>query len=150
MYGPSDRLVTCLAFSVDGSGLCGRLVTCLAFSVDGSLLATGSMDRTIKVWRLTDTSRIMYGLSGYEEPEAVEQTSVELGHGMEGFSIEDVAQWLTRLGMAQYQDAFQDNAIDGKELLALTASDLETHLGVGEWCGVNEEWVSGAGLIRSG
>ena len=36
-----------------------RFVTCCAFSGDGSHLATGSMDRTVKIWKLTDTSGIM-------------------------------------------------------------------------------------------
>ncbi|XP_076456029.1 LOW QUALITY PROTEIN: WD repeat, SAM and U-box domain-containing protein 1-like [Babylonia areolata] len=126
-----DPLKGVALFSIEACH--NRFVTCCAFSMDGSMLATGSMDRTVKIWKLTDTSRIMYGLSGYEEPEAQEEEGRSGGCGspMEGFSAEDVAQWLSNLGLVQYQEAFRTNAIDGKELLALTVSDLETHLGVG-------------------
>ena len=41
----------------------------------------------------------------------------------------DIAAWLHRLGLEQYEQAFRDNDIDAQVLLALTADDLIT-LGV--------------------
>ena len=41
----------------------------------------------------------------------------------------DVAQWLRKLGLAQYEEAFQNNAITPDVLLELTADDLK-ELGV--------------------
>lgn len=54
-----------VSVSVNSEGflvVCLRFVTCCVFSRDSALLATGSMDRTVKIWKLTDTSRIMGGL----------------------------------------------------------------------------------------
>ena len=50
--------------------------------------------------------------------------------------MDDVAQWLSTLGLGQYDSNFRQQAIDGTELLALTASDLEMSVGVCEW-----KWV---------
>ncbi|KAL8579829.1 hypothetical protein ACOMHN_048106 [Nucella lapillus] len=46
------------------------------------------------------------------------------------WTVEDVVQWLGRLGLSKYQDGFRDSAIDGTELLALNDSDLNAALGV--------------------
>ncbi|KAL8612934.1 hypothetical protein ACOMHN_001017 [Nucella lapillus] len=116
-------------FSIDACH--SRFVTCCAFSTDGAHLATGSMDRTVKIWRLTDTAQIMEGLKGYEDPEEEAEVAVlNVPNPVEGWSVEEVAQWLDTLGLGQYQQSFTDHAIDGKELLALASSDLETTLGV--------------------
>ena len=45
--------------------------------------------------------------------------------------MDDVCQWLSALGLPEHEEKFRDNAIDGKELLALTTADLEA-LGVGQ------------------
>lgn len=37
----------------------------------------------------------------------------------------DVAAWLHRLGLGKYEQAFRDNAVDGKVLASLTAEDLK-------------------------
>ncbi|XP_076437330.1 WD repeat, SAM and U-box domain-containing protein 1-like [Babylonia areolata] len=116
-------------FSIDACHT--RFVTCCAFSSDGRLLASGSMDHSVKIWKLTDTRTIMEGLKGYEEPEEeAEATILNLPNPVEGWTVEDVVQWLDTQGLGQYQQAFRENAIDGKELLALAPSDLETTLGV--------------------
>src|SRR4051812_25122949 len=44
--------------------------------------------------------------------------------------IMDVGRWLRSLGLAQYEDAFRNNAIDDSVLPSLTAEDLKD-LGVG-------------------
>jgi hypothetical protein len=41
----------------------------------------------------------------------------------------DVAQWLRGLGLAQYEEAFQKNAVDARVLPELTGDDLK-ELGV--------------------
>jgi hypothetical protein len=37
----------------------------------------------------------------------------------------DVAQWLRNLGLAQYEQAFRDNAVDADTLPRLTGDDLK-------------------------
>lgn len=117
-------------FTIDAHS---RFVTSCAFSVDGTLLATASNDRTAKIWKLTDTTKIMDGLQGYEEPEETQQpsTSAAALRPVEMWSVDQVAAWLGSLGLKQYQQSFQQHAIDGTELLALSSSDLEGTLGVG-------------------
>lgn len=102
-----------------------RILTCCAFSTDGCYLATGSMDKTVKIWKLTDTSRIMEGLSGYEEPEQNEGSPVDV-HPMAAWTVEDVVQWLGKLGLAQYGEVFQAQAIDGTELVGLASAHLKS------------------------
>jgi hypothetical protein len=46
------------------------------------------------------------------------------------WTCSDVGHWLERLGCPQFRDSFSSNLVDGKMLLTLTESDLETHLGV--------------------
>jgi hypothetical protein len=50
--------------------------------------------------------------------------------GSEAGVIMDVGGWLRSLGLAQYEDAFRDNAIDDSVLPNLTVDDLKD-LGVG-------------------
>uniref|UniRef100_A0A2C9LBD3 WD repeat, SAM and U-box domain-containing protein 1 n=1 Tax=Biomphalaria glabrata TaxID=6526 RepID=A0A2C9LBD3_BIOGL len=107
-------------------------VSFCAFSKDSKYLATASNDRTVKVWKLSDTSVIMANLSGYEEggitPGYPSNESSQIPN--EAWSIEEVCQWLSSLGLGVYEETFRKNAIDGKELNGLTAHDLETVLGV--------------------
>ncbi|KAK3740469.1 hypothetical protein RRG08_000456 [Elysia crispata] len=103
-------------------------VTSCAFSRDNQSLATSSNDKTVKVWKLSDTSKIMNNLSGYESGE--ETSEEKFSHAaMEMWTVDDVCQWLSALGLPEHEEKFRDNAIDGKELLALTTADLEA-LGV--------------------
>lgn len=106
-------------------------VTCCAFSHDNQYLATSSNDKTVKVWKLTDTSKIMNNLIGFESGEdtaVAEEGEISQG-AIKMWTVEDVCQWLSALGLEEHEEKFKQNAIDGKELLALTTSDLET-LGV--------------------
>ena len=72
------------------------------------------------------------GLAGYEEPEAERAPGLPVPHPMQGWKVEEVLQWLGTLGLDQYQESFRTNAIDGTELLTLTAADLERSLGICE------------------
>jgi hypothetical protein len=37
----------------------------------------------------------------------------------------DIADWLRRLGLERYEQAFRDDAVDGEVLAGLTAEDLK-------------------------
>src|SRR5467141_5316593 len=50
--------------------------------------------------------------------------------GRTGEGPMDIAEWLRGLGLAQYEPAFRENAIDDTVLPSLTAEDLKD-LGVG-------------------
>ncbi|RUS71943.1 hypothetical protein EGW08_020286 [Elysia chlorotica] len=120
-----------LCFSPNGQYIASCYVTSCAFSRDSQFLATSSNDKTVKVWKLSDTSNIMNNLSGYESGEDSKPTSEgRLSQAaLEMWTVEDVCQWLSALGLPEHEEKFRHNAIDGKELLALTTADLET-LGV--------------------
>ncbi|BFZ22696.1 hypothetical protein BsWGS_25735 [Bradybaena similaris] len=109
-------------------------VASCAFSVDSQCLATASNDCTVKIWQLTDTSQIMHNLNGYEEGEST-TSAPKIGGlsqvAMETWSVDDVCTWLIALGLAEYTANFRAHAIDGKELLTLTDSDLMSVLAVG-------------------
>lgn len=73
------------------------------------------------------------GLSGFEEPvKQTQQPSAPSFVSVEKWGVEDVCAWVTSLGLQQYQEVFRQQAIDGTELLALTAKDLEESMGIGE------------------
>ena len=74
---------------------------------------------------------ITEGLTGYEAPTQQEAVTVAEDRPVESWTVEEVAQWLDTLGLSRYQDSFTVNAIDGRELLALTSAQLEASLGVG-------------------
>ncbi|CAG5130899.1 unnamed protein product, partial [Candidula unifasciata] len=109
-------------------------VAACAFSADSRRLATASNDCTVKIWQLTDTSQIMQNLNGYEKGESTTVTPTIGGLSqvaIETWSVDDVCIWLNALGLAEYVEKFRTNAIDGKELLALTDGDLVSVLCVG-------------------
>jgi SAM domain (Sterile alpha motif) len=49
--------------------------------------------------------------------------STEVREGS-GEAVVDIAAWLRRLGLEQYEQAFRDNNIDAEVLPELTAEDL--------------------------
>ena len=75
------------------------------------------------------------GLSGYEQGEEV-SALVSGGFtqvAMESWSVEDVCHFLSSLQLSQHEEKFRENAIDGRELLALTGEDLKNSLDVCEY-----------------
>jgi WD40 repeat protein len=107
-------------------------VASCAFSCDSKFLATASNDCTVKIWQLNDTSQIMYNLNGYEEGEETTSSSNTCLYqcAIESWSVEDVCNWLISLDLGEHGDKFRTNAINGRELLALTSSDLKTVLDI--------------------
>ncbi|ESP02890.1 hypothetical protein LOTGIDRAFT_156843 [Lottia gigantea] len=116
-------------FTIEGHS---RYVTSCAFSRDGLMLASGSNDKTVMVWKLTNTTYIMNGLKGYEEPEASTSNiqSVTTDNDILSWSVDDVCDWISSLGLEDYKDMFKAQAIDGAELLALNTNDLQSALGI--------------------
>ncbi|XP_058484847.1 WD repeat, SAM and U-box domain-containing protein 1-like isoform X1 [Solea solea] len=108
-----------------------RYVTACAFSPTSPLFATGSMDKTVNIWRLEDGSS---GHGGKSLAESVLTTNE--GRGSAGrskllvtdWSEEDVSEWLLAEGLGELVDKFRANNIDGTELLSLTKETLASEL----------------------
>ena len=50
----------------------------------------------------------------------------------EKWTVDEVCQWLTELGLEQYESGFRTHHIDGQELLLLDESALQKSLGIGK------------------
>uniref|UniRef100_A0A3B4D0Q6 WD repeat, SAM and U-box domain-containing protein 1 n=1 Tax=Pygocentrus nattereri TaxID=42514 RepID=A0A3B4D0Q6_PYGNA len=113
--------VLCCAFSFDGQMLVSgvfspslfhcRYVTACAFSPSGLILATGSMDKRVNIWRIGDS----------------------LGHSRKmvtDWTEEDVSAWLQEEGLDVLVNTFKANNIDGPELITLTKDTLSTDLNI--------------------
>lgn len=89
-------------------------------------IATGSMDRTVNVWRMGDG----VGATGDESAPTACQGSKLPGHCRllaADWSEEDVEQWLCTEGLQDLVSVFRANNMDGAELLLLnkeTAAEL--------------------------
>ncbi|XP_064471946.1 WD repeat, SAM and U-box domain-containing protein 1-like [Ornithodoros turicata] len=112
----------------------GNYIPCCAFSSDGNILATGSNDRTVLIWSLGEP-----GTTEDETPSSAESSRPSSGtrhqaptaHGLAAvgkWSVGDVCDWLDKVGLSQYKPAFQEQCIDGQELLHLTHDSLNTAL----------------------
>ncbi|XP_067928967.1 WD repeat, SAM and U-box domain-containing protein 1-like isoform X2 [Watersipora subatra] len=117
-------------------------INSLAFSGDDTLIYTGSCDRTVKVWSITDT----YSLSDVPSAplidlgptevcaESPQSSSILLTETSSrrakpnNWSVEDVCHWLNSLGLSKYSQTFRENDIDGYELLRLDSQLLEREL----------------------
>ena len=49
----------------------------------------------------------------------------------EKWTVDDVCQWVTELGLEQYEPSFRGHHIDGQELAHLDDNALQKHLGIG-------------------
>lgn len=97
-----------------------RYVTTVALSPTMPWIATGSMDRTVNVWRMT--GRV--GETGDDSAPALCQ-----GSGLPGeaslllqaadWSEEDVQRWLCEEGLQELAAVFRANNVDGAELILL-------------------------------
>ncbi|XP_006813234.1 WD repeat, SAM and U-box domain-containing protein 1-like [Saccoglossus kowalevskii] len=109
-----------------------RYITSCAFSVDGQYLASGSNDRTCRVWKLH--------LGPSAPPAEAADIKVDLlGCGgnkispikpLSDWSVQDVCDWLKSLGLEQYVVTFKSNEIDGQELNNITSEVLRSDLAI--------------------
>ncbi|KAM7424363.1 hypothetical protein PAMA_000622 [Pampus argenteus] len=125
LSGQSAPVLSC-AYSSDGQLLVSGYVTACSFSPTSPLIATGSMDKSVNIWRVED------GCSGREE------SALTTGEGktsagrskllVSDWSEEDVSVWLREEGLEGLVDKFMANNIDGTELLGLTKETLASEL----------------------
>ncbi|XP_044159471.1 WD repeat, SAM and U-box domain-containing protein 1 [Bufo gargarizans] len=90
-----------------------RYVTACALAPNQPLLATGSMDKTVTIWKLGQTS---------DSPAARMKRKTEFY--VESWTEDDVKTWLANESLAEVEQHFSTNNIDGKELLGLTKDIL--------------------------
>lgn len=112
-----------------------RYVTCCAFSSDNSFLATGSNDKTVIIWHISDMKDRDIVLVNESLKEINSFTSAALirsdNNVISDWKVDDVTNWLKRLELGKYSNIFRDNNIDGIELLHLTHDSLLTSLRIG-------------------
>ncbi|KAM5153356.1 WD repeat, SAM and U-box domain-containing protein 1 isoform 4-T7 [Mantella aurantiaca] len=89
-----------------------RYVTACALAPNQPLLATGSMDKTVTIWKLGPASQSAVG--------RLRRTEAHI----ENWTEKDVKNWLSSEGLAEVEQQFSSNNIDGKELLDLTKDTL--------------------------
>lgn len=123
-----------------------RYVTCCAFSSDGAMLACGSNDKTVSVWRVDLNNAADVNLIDLHLEEKAEEHSkkkeenesapkkvlVNEGKAVSEWTVEDVCHWLDSLDCMEYADSFRKHHINGEELLALNENVLKNVLGIGK------------------
>uniref|UniRef100_A0A8C2QA80 WD repeat, SAM and U-box domain-containing protein 1 n=1 Tax=Cyprinus carpio TaxID=7962 RepID=A0A8C2QA80_CYPCA len=132
--------VLCCAFSFDGQLLNqgellhtltqhDRYVTACAFSPCMLIFASGSMDKTVNIWRIGDgnaeacNSSCLFVWTGRKS----------LGYSrtlVSDWSEEDVSEWLCDEGLEALVDAFRAHNIDGAELISLNTETLTTEFNI--------------------
>lgn len=146
LYSAGDKSV--IVWSSTSGQLISRLeghsryVTCCAFSYDGSILASGSNDKTVILWRaddLTPKAIRRMSLSRDLANDLLDMHSQGTNTGLcdvslsntakvASWSVDDVAEWLDNLNLPEYRGTFEEHQIDGSELLHLTHDSLLTVL----------------------
>ncbi|KAG7227522.1 hypothetical protein INR49_005337, partial [Caranx melampygus] len=107
-----------------------RYVTAVAVSPTMPWIATGSMDRTVNVWRIGDAGSTT---AAAESRQPVCQGRKLRGHSgllVADWSEEDVRTWLCEEGLEELVGCFKANNIDGPELIQLN-KETATELGIG-------------------
>ncbi|XP_054627853.1 WD repeat, SAM and U-box domain-containing protein 1 isoform X1 [Dunckerocampus dactyliophorus] len=109
-----------------------RYVTACSFSPTSPLIATGSMDKTVNIWKVEDGCS---GHAGKSLPGQSSLTSCEASTStgrskllVSDWSEQDVSVWLLEEGLEGLVDTFKTNNIDGMELLTLTKEMLASEL----------------------
>ncbi|KAM9861311.1 WD repeat, SAM and U-box domain-containing protein 1 isoform 2-T3 [Aulostomus maculatus] len=131
LTGQSAPVLSC-SYSSDGQLLVSGYVTACSFSPTSPLIATGSMDNTVNIWRVED------GCSGHDGKSLPEESALTSSQGttsagrskllVADWSEEDVSVWLVEEGLGGLVDRFKANNIDGTELLSLTKETLASEL----------------------
>lgn len=94
-----------------------RYVTAVAMSpTEPCLLATGSMDRTVRVWRIGDADQITAVGSNQAACEVRKLPSQSRVSLLSDWSEAEVQTWLCEEGLDELIDVFKGNNIDGAEL----------------------------------
>ncbi|XP_017157916.1 WD repeat, SAM and U-box domain-containing protein 1-like isoform X2 [Poecilia reticulata] len=127
LTGQTAPVLSC-AFSADGELVVSGYVTAVALSPAFGLMATGSMDRSVNVWKIGD---------GYEETAAESQQAPCQGRKLPGHSRllladwteEDVQSWLCEEGLDELVMIFKTNNIDGSEVNHMSRETV-TELGI--------------------
>ncbi|KAG8559892.1 hypothetical protein GDO81_017481 [Engystomops pustulosus] len=86
-----------------------RYVTACALAANLPLLATGSMDKTVTIWKFGQTTARIRSKTEFD---------------IESWTEDDVRTWLSNEGLAEVERHFTTNNIDGRELLCLTKEML--------------------------
>lgn len=108
-----------------------RYVTCCTFSSDNKYLATGSNDKSVIVWNMSD---IKDRDIVFINKDSIKTSAAMIASGsnvVSEWKISDVTNWLERLDLGKYSQTFRDNSIDGIELVHLTNDSLLTSLRIG-------------------
>ncbi len=109
----------------------GRTVSSVAFSPDGSLLASGSDDRTIKLWRVSDGAL----LQTYDEETGTGVLSIQFSPDgrLFGYGREDATVVVARKPFARAPgDVNGDGCVDDTDLLAVLFAFGQTGDGLPE------------------
>jgi len=113
-----------------------RYVTCCVFSSDNRFLATGSNDKAVIIWHISNMKDRDIIIVNDESKEANSYTNAALiaseSNVVSEWKVNDVTKWLERLELGKYSHIFRDNSIDGIELLHLTQDSLLTALRIGK------------------
>ncbi|RXM31536.1 Bromodomain adjacent to zinc finger domain protein 2B [Acipenser ruthenus] len=113
LNGQSAPVLSC-AFSSDGQLLVSGYVTACAFAPDMPFIATGSMDKTVTVWRIEDGTSL-----GAQSRLCVSE-----------WSEEAVSVWLCEEGLGELVTIFKANNIDGSQLLSLNKEIVTNDLNI--------------------
>jgi WD40 repeat protein len=93
-------------------------VTSVAFSPDGSLLASGSWDRTIKLWRVSDGALVQT----YDQETGTAVLSIQFSPNGQlfGYGRDDATVVVARNPFARREgDVNGDGCVDDSDLLAV-------------------------------
>lgn len=107
-----------------------RYVPCCAFSSEGDLLATGSNDRAVAVWGLGEPQD-HHGdgaCTGRPATAAGEVPAVPRVATVGKWSVSEVCEWLEKTGLGKHRQVFEEQCINGQELLHLTHDSLSAAL----------------------
>ncbi|XP_029844272.2 WD repeat, SAM and U-box domain-containing protein 1 [Ixodes scapularis] len=107
-----------------------RYVPCCAFSSEGDLLATGSNDRAVAVWGLGEPQD-HHGdgaCTGRPATAAGKVPAVPRVATVGKWSVSEVCEWLEKTGLGKHRQVFEEQCINGQELLHLTHDSLSAAL----------------------